>query len=314
MRLIRGFRGLGLAASDAVVTIGNFDGVHRGHQEVIRSVVEDAQRRGGRSVVCTFDPHTGQVLRPQDPPRLLQTLDQRLATIADLDPDVIVVIPFDKEIASTSRRDFVTGFLVDELKTVSLHVSKGFTFGRSGAGTVDYLLQRAPNLQIVVIPPLEIDGQKLSSTLIRSRLQDGDVEGIAASLGRPYALIGRIVPGAGRGKDLSTPTANLKFENGCLPRTGVYVTEATLDGKPYLSVSNVGYRPTFGDTEELIVEAHFLNFSRNIYNARVELAFLARLRDERRFATRDELMAQIGEDVRAASDYFDRPTRARDNA
>ncbi|MFQ5742919.1 MAG: bifunctional riboflavin kinase/FAD synthetase [Acidobacteriota bacterium] len=306
MRVVRGFRDLAMEHSASVVSIGNFDGVHRGHQAVINSAADDSRRRGLISVVCTFDPHTRIFLEPESPPRLLQTLDQRLAVFEGLGVDVAVVIPFNQEVASVAPETFVEGFLRDTLEAAALHVSDGFTFGRDGSGSVDYLRHVAPQhgFEVTVVPPVFDEQGAISSTRVRQLVLVGQVEAAARLLGRAPALIGTVVRGAGRGQGTAAPTANLDPENGCLPAPGVYVTEARLRGEGHRSVSNVGFRPTFGSSEQLTVEAHLLDYGGDLYGERLELAFLKRLRDEIAFDSVDSLAAQIRQDVERAEAHF----------
>lgn len=308
MRVARGYRRLGLELDAPAVTIGNFDGVHLGHQEVMRSAVNEACRRGVQAVACTFDPHTLHVLRPAVAPPLLQTLDQRLAAIGAVGVDVAVVIPFDQEVAATPPEDFVREFLIGELHVGSLHLSKGFSFGRGKAGDRAYLERRGADcgFRVERVPAVILEGDTVSSTRIRGCLARGDVGAAGRLLGRPFALDGEVVQGAGRGKRIGARTANLRYRNGCVPRRGVYVTRARIDaGVDHPAVTNVGSRPTFETSEELVVESHLLDYGGGpLYGRRMELQFLHRLRGERRFPSADALAQQIEEDVRSARAFL----------
>ena len=306
MIVVRGFRRLGLRLRRPAVTIGNFDGVHVGHQKVMRAACEEAARRGVRSVVCTFDPHTAHVLRPTQAPPLLQTLEQRLAAIDRLGVDVVVVIPFDRQIAAVGRRRFVDEFLVGEVSAGSLHVSKGFSFGRERAGRTRYLEERAPECGFTVerVAAVIADGEPVSSTRVRFLVAAGEVGAARRLLTRPYAVTGRVVQGAGRGGRLGAPTANLDVDNGCLPGEGVYTAVARVRGGCYAAVANVGRRPTFGEGGPVVVEAHLLAGRHALYGARMQLDLLERLRGERRFADERQLRAQIAEDIARARRYF----------
>lgn len=308
MRVVRGFLDLERLEGTSRVSIGNFDGVHRGHRAVIGSAVEAARRHGVQAVVCTFDPHTRVVVDPRHEPDLLQTLQQRLAAIEELGVDLTVVIPFGEETARVEAETFVQRFLRGILRAGGVHVSQGFRFGRGGAGDVELLRRLAGvhDFDLEVVPPVVHEGEPVSSTRVRDRLREGDVVGAAALLGRPFALAGRVVEGAGRGRELSTPTANLDFDNGCVPAAGVYVTQARLDGDVYPSVSNVGFRPTFGGDEDLTVEAHLLDRPQqpDLYGKEMELAFLRRLRDEKTFESPETLKAQIRQDIQRAQAFF----------
>jgi len=302
MRVVRGFRQLDLALERPAATVGNFDGVHRGHQHVMRDAVTAAGNRGTKSVVCTFDPHTTLVLRPEHAPQLLQTLDQKLTAIEALEIDLAVVIPFSPEIAATGRRAFVEDFLCGELGVGSLHVSKGFSFGRGRTGKTQYLEERATEMGFGVtrVGARELDSEYVSSTRIREAVMAGDVELARHLLGRPFALVGEVASGRGRGHSLGAPTANLIPANGCLPAVGVYAGFVRNDTGDLPAVMNVGHRPTFEAEGPLCFEAHLLDFDGDLYEQRLEFDFVARVRDERQFTTRAELVTQIQADVAVA--------------
>ena len=305
MKVLRGFMDVDLEAAETVVSIGNFDGVHIGHQAVINSAVRAAQRRGSMSVVCTFDPHTRVFLRPDAPPRLLETLQQRLDAIETLGVDVVVVIPFGKEVAELPRQQFVDDFLRHTLGSAELHVSEAFTFGAGGKGNVAYLQAQADDdgFVVKVVDSVVAGGRPVSSTRIRDALAEGRVGDAAQLLGRPFSIVGEVVAGAGRGHDLDAPTANLAVDNTFVPGRGVYVTNARLDGARYAAISNVGVRPTFEDDGELTVETHLLDRDMSLYGERMELSFLKKLRDEMQFDSAEALASQIAQDVGQAAEY-----------
>ncbi len=310
MRVVRGFRNLDLHLDRPAVTIGNFDGVHLGHQEVMRRTTDGARQRGAKAVVCTFDPHTMAVLS-DNPPAPLQTTEQRIAAIEAVGVDVAVVIPFDRQIAAIGRRRFVDDFLIAELDVGSVHVSEGFSFGRERAGRTAYLESRAEDAGFSVerVPPVVVDGEPISSSRVRELIRKGKIEAAAALLGRPYTLAGEVVSGKGRGRLLAAPTANLELGNICTPRRGVYVAEVRLGGDTHQAVANIGSRPTFEAHGDLVAEAHLLDFAEPIYGRNIELALLRMLREERAFPDGAALAAQIQDDVRATRQYFQtRPT------
>ena len=305
MRVARGFRNLDLRLERPAVTIGNFDGVHVGHQEVMRRTVDAARQRGAKAVVCTFEPHTMAVLS-DDPPAQLQTAEQRIRAIEAVGMDVTVLIPFDREIAAVGRRRFVDEFLITELDVGSLHVSEGFSFGRERAGRTVYLEQRAEHSGFSVerVAPVIVAREPVSSTRIRELIGEGKIEAAATLLGRPYALTGEVVSGRGRGRLLAAPTANLKLGNVCTPCHGVYVAEVRLDDEFHQAVANIGNRPTFEADGDLSAEAHLLDFIEPLYGRHIELALLRMLREERLFPDGAALAAQIQDDVQAARQYF----------
>lgn len=307
MRLIRGFVELGFDGASPAVTIGNFDGVHRGHQDVILSARDEARRRGVEAVVCTFDPHTMKILRPDSAPRLLQTLEQRLEAFSALEIDVTIVIPFDQVVARTGHRSFVDEFLVRQLHVGSLHVSTGFFFGRDRAGSTAYLERRAQEcgFRVLRVPALQVGGVPVSATRIRELIESGQIGEANALLTRPYALSGAVVHGAGRGHGLSAPTANLAVQNGCLPASGVYVGQVRHGDGVHRAVANIGNRPTFDRGSARVIEAHLLNFTGDLYGEQIELELLERLRAERQFDSPQALAEQIQADIRRAHQVFE---------
>jgi len=306
MEVVRGFLDAQIDAPGSSVSIGNFDGMHIGHQAAIKSAVNGAQRAGVRSVVCTFDPHTRLVLTPHAPPRMLETLEQRLAGIERMGADVALVVPFSMEVAGLPREEFVSEFIRGTLDAATLHVSKAFTFGARGAGNVAYLreISESAGFTLQIVPQVFSGGRPVSSTRIRDAVVEGRLDAAAKLLGRPFALDGEVVRGEGRGRTLDAPTANLAYETACVPARGVYVAEARLGSETYRAVVNVGVRPTFGHDGEVSVEAHLLDAGVDLYGRRMELAFLHKLRDEIAFESAEALMAQIRDDVEGATRYF----------
>ena len=276
----------GLDHAPSVVTIGNFDGVHRGHQVLLRRAVTLASELGARSVAVTFDPHPTAVLRPDAEPPRLQTLEDRIACLEEAGVDVVVVLPFTRELASWSPAVFVEEVLAGALEAVRVVVGTNFRFGHKAAGDVVTLL--------------ELDGRRISSSAIREHLTDGDLAWVVRALGRPYLLHGEVVRGDGRGKGIGFPTANLDVDTGvAIPATGVYAGHAEVGGERYPAVTNVGLRPTFDGTVRT-VEVHVLDLDRDLYGQRIGFSFEHRIRAEERFDGVDALVAQIGRDVARA--------------
>ncbi len=313
MKVINGFRGLGLGLCSPAVTIGNFDGVHRGHQRVMRSAQAEAKARRTSSVVCTFHPHTERVLRPELAPPYLQTLQQRLAAIERLSVDLVVVIPFDESVARTPHQRFVDEFLIGELAVGSLHVSKGFSFGRDHAGSTAYLELRAreSGFSVSRVSPAQAGGAPVTSTRIRDAISRGRIPEATDLLGRPHIIIGEVVRGSGRGRALHTPTANLRIESECVPARGVYATLVAVDGGLHPSVTNIGTRPTFNEGSEIVVETHLLNWDGDLCGTTLELSFIERLRAEKRFESADALQAQMRSDIERARGLLPGPIAVR---
>jgi riboflavin kinase / FMN adenylyltransferase len=301
---------LGEARNPTVVTIGNFDGVHLGHQKILAGVVERARAENFIPAVLTFHPHPARVLRPSQAPPSLMTLDQRLAAIAAAGIEAALVVQFDMELAKVTAQDFAERFVVDTLRARAVMVGGNFRFGHRQAGDVKLLgeLGRRWGFEEHIVPPVEIDGVIVSSSAVRQALAEGKVEEAARLLGRPFGLAGEIRPGTGQGRKLIVPTLNLATEQECLPKLGVYVTETLVEGKSYRSATNVGVRPTF-DGGRVAVESHLFDFSNNLTAGPMEVRFLKRLRDERKFAGPAELREQVLQDIAQAKQHSAAPRR-----
>jgi riboflavin kinase/FMN adenylyltransferase len=289
-----------------IVTIGNFDGVHLGHQAIIRRVVDLAAERSVQSVAITFDPVPKKVLHPQTAPPLIETLEQRLEHLAELGLDDTIVVKFDQKFASHSPEDFVERYLVAILRVQGVVVGQNFSFGHEKRGTLALLKQLGEVQDFVAegIPEVKVNGQRVSSTFIREKVKAGEMEEARIFMGRPFALKGTIVPGEKLGGTIGIPTANLKPENEILPATGVYATRTLLaTGQDIPSVTNVGYRPTVGG-KTLTVEAHLLRYSGNLYDQKIQLQFYRKLREEMRFNNLQELKDKIHSDIQEAEAYF----------
>ncbi len=276
------------------MTIGNFDGVHIGHQEMLRRVVDRARELDAASVVLTFDPHPMTILHPQRAPRLIQTLRQREEAIAALGVDALVVVPFTREFAAMPAEEFVRDLLGRSLGAREVHVGSVFSFGRGKRGNVTLLSVLAEG------------GAPVSSTRIRTLLETGAVSEARRLLGRPFALEGVIAKGDRMGRKIGFPTINLKSENELYPRDGVYVTNVHLRSfeRTFTCVTNIGRRPTVYEDYATTVESYILDFSSDVYGEPIRLAFFERLRDEKVFPSMLELTAQIRRDVEATRLWF----------
>lgn len=288
-----------------VVTIGNFDGVHRGHQAILARLLDRRKALGGQALVVTFDPHPLRVLAPARAPRLISTPAQKRALLAVAGVDAMLVLPFDAALAAMSAADFVAGILAAGLHASEVHVGANFNFGRAREGDTRALIARCADHGIAAAGVDEVRclGSAVSSSRIRRALLAGEVELGRELLGRPFAIEGTVTHGAGRGAALGVRTANLTTANEILPQDGVYVTEAVLDGVAHPSVTNVGSRPTFAD-QAFAVEAHLLEGGGDLYGKAIELRFLTRLRQELRFETPAALVEQIRRDIDRARAHF----------
>jgi len=277
---------------ERAVAVGTFDGVHLGHQQVIR----------GAETVLTFEPHPVSVISPEHTPKLLTSLERKAELVAELGVGELVVIPFDREFARLSAEQFIDQVLVGKLGAVLVRVGENFRFGFRAQGTPE-LLAADGRFETVVVPLLEVDGEVVSSSHIRSLVAAGEVEQAAHFLGRPFEWRGEVVAGDGRGRHLGFPTANLlPDERYVLPGHGVYAARATVfeGAEPVLERSaavSIGVRPTFGSGRAELIEAYLLDFTGDLYGRQLQLRFLARLRGERRFASAEALIAQMEADV-----------------
>jgi riboflavin kinase/FMN adenylyltransferase len=307
MKIIDRLEELAPVYASPVVTIGNFDGVHLGHQSLIRDLVTHAAKMGGTPVIVTFYPHPLQVLAPNNAPLQIQTLDQKLATIDSLGIPLAVVIPFNMELAQTSARDFAVG-LWEKLRFKEIYVGPTFAFGHRRQGSINLLKEIGEEKGFAAgkIHQVQFRGNRVSSTSIRQALISGQVGLARRLLARPFDLKGVIVHGTGMGTKLQIPTANLQTSNELIPRRGVYVTLFSVEGRRHRSVTNIGFRPTVNteETASLSIETHMLEFDQDVYGKDATLEFLVRLRDERRFSGKAALIERIQKDKENARRYF----------
>ena len=301
MRIVRGLGSYPPDGAPSVVALGVFDGVHLAHRAILGAAVSRARELGVQALACTFDPHPMEVLQPERAPLPLTTIPERLDLMADTGLDGAVVIAFTRELAAMEPEAFVKDVLVERLKAREVVVGFNHRFGRGARGDAALLesLGEPLGLATQVVPPLQIEGVPVSSTEVRAALQRGDLAMATRFLGRPYSVGGTIVHGAGRGRTLGFPTANVQPDRPVLVPAGVYGCDMLLDGTALQAVVNVGVRPTFGEAVTT-VEAHVLDFSADMYGHHITLSFRIRLRPERKFASVDELKAQIAEDIKEA--------------
>jgi riboflavin kinase/FMN adenylyltransferase len=290
-----------------VVALGNFDGLHRGHQQLVEQVRRRAAEYAGTSVVMIFDPHPPRVLRPDKAPRLLMTLEQKLEVFDRAGVDVVVVVRFTPDLALWQPEYFVEAVLIDWLQAAEVWVGANFLFGRDRAGTFTLLraLGEDRGFRVEKIEPVLYKDFVVSSTRVRHLLAEGRVDEAGALLGHHYFIDGEVVRGDGRGRELGFPTANLRTDNDELLRNGIYATMATVDGRSHRAVTSVGIRPTIGDNR-YTVETHLLEGQYELYGALVRVEFVRWLRPEVKFDSLEALATQIGGDCRDAAALFDR--------
>jgi riboflavin kinase/FMN adenylyltransferase len=290
-----------------VLALGNFDGLHRGHAKIIDRVRRRAGERGGTPAAMTFDPPPPRVVRPDKAPPLLMTTEQRLEALGRAGMQSVAVVRFTREMSLWDPEMFVKTVLVDWLRVAEVWVGANFLFGHDRAGTFSVLrsLGSRYGFRAEKIDPVRYKDFVVSSTRVRRLIAEGRVDEAGALLGHHYFIDGTVVRGDARGREIGFPTANLQSANELIPPPGVYATMAGLNGIEHPSVTNIGTRPTFGGGE-VRVESHLLDGARDLYDARLRLSFVQRLRDERAFPDVDALRAQIDADARAARRLFGR--------
>jgi len=297
----------GATGRGTVLAIGNFDGIHLGHQAILKQAVERAAKSGAVATALTFEPSPLKVLRPESAPKRISTPEQRLEWFRAIDVESAVVLPFTLELSRRTPQEFVERILVSELHVRAVLVGENFRFGHKQAGDTALLreLGRRHGFEVIVLAPVAAHGEVVSSTVIRREIAAGDVTQAGRLLGRPFVLTGEIVRGTGTGRKFTFPTLNLRREQELLPAPGVYVTRTLLNGerKSRRSVTNIGNRPTFNGTD-LTVETHLLDFAGETAARRMELRFWKRLRSEKKFSGPEELRLQIIRDIAAADQFF----------
>jgi riboflavin kinase/FMN adenylyltransferase len=307
MQVIEDLNAIEKRLINPVLTIGNFDGVHRGHLALFEKVKERAGAIRGCSAVMTFEPHPIRIMKPGNGPRLITPTQQKIELIGRAGIDVLLCIPFTREFADISARDFVQNILVNRIGIKELVVGHDYAFGRNREGNIPLLREMGENLGFAVhlVEPIHVENTLVSSTSIRRLIQEGRLSEAKTLLGRDFQVEGTVVRGHNRGgRLLGFPTANLNPQDELLPRTGVYAVFVLVNGRTYNGVTNVGYNPTFRD-KALSVETHILDFSKDIVGEKIKLTFLHRLRDEKAFKGLTELTDQISQDIRDAKQWFE---------
>jgi riboflavin kinase/FMN adenylyltransferase len=290
------------------LAIGFFDGVHIGHQQIIRQTIHDAQQQEALALVITFDKHPNVVVAPDRVPPLIYALPIKLRTIETLKPETLLLIPFDAPFSRQSGESFIRGLKNDLGVIHRVCVGENFVFGYKRGGNVALLQELGQELSFTVhaTTAVSLNGKVVSSTRIRELIQAGDLSGASQMLGRPYSLAGIVVAGDRLGRELGFPTANLDMSGLALPPTGVYAVHAQVQGKRHRAVMNIGRRPTLRSPDpELRVEAHLLDFSGDLYGQELEVVFLGKLREEKKFASLEDLRVQIARDLVEAASLFE---------
>lgn len=308
MELIENIEKIERPFKNAVITIGNFDGVHKGHQSLFNKVIETAGKMSGTAVAMTFDPHPLKALGISSPP-LITRRDQKLELIEACGLDVLLCLPFDNEFARISAQDFIEKLLVNKIGIKAIIIGADYSFGKNRLGNISLLKEQGEKFgyETIVLPWIndtDPKNQRISSTRVREIVMDGKVDEAVKFLGRHYQIRGKVVHGRERGgSQLGFPTANIKLHDELCPKLGVYaVTVETVKGN-YMGVANIGFSPTFGD-QMFTIEVHILDFNHDIYESRIRVNMVKRLRDEQKFANIRELSKQIENDIQIARDIL----------
>ncbi|MBI5182439.1 MAG: bifunctional riboflavin kinase/FAD synthetase [Nitrospirae bacterium] len=288
-----------------IITIGNFDGVHLGHQAILKKIISRAKKTGGNSVVLTFEPHPVKVVSPHKDIRLITSCEERAKFLSEAGVDAVICVNFTKEFSEQHPDDFARDILFNKIGAAEVYVGHDYAFGKGREGTIEYLrdLGERYGFHVDVIEPIMVNGAIVSSSRIRELIAKGNVDAAARFLGRYYTLSGVVIKGAGRGKDLGFPTANIEPPAELIPKDGVYAVIVKKGKDVYNGVANVGNKPTFGN-EKLGIEAYLFDFDKNLYKKRLEISFIKRLRDEIAFKNPAELIASLKKDVRKAKEIL----------
>lgn len=303
MKIVRDIRSAGLSLPGSVVTLGNFDGVHVGHQALLRNSLADARAKNVPAVVFTFDPHPLRFLAPARAPKLLLSTDDKVQLFELAGVDFTVLQPFDEEFANLEARAFVQTVLLEQLKLRKIWAGRDLRFGKARRGTVDALGSwgREFGFDVGTVDPVLIGGERVSSSRIRQLIDAGRVDEVKPLLGRYHFVSGKVVTGERRGREIGFPTANIESRTEVLPADGIYATFIEVAGQRWSSASSIGRNPTFGDGPRT-VEAFIFDFNREIYSQEVKLFFVKRLRGEEKFPSVAALIEQMERDVAAAKD------------
>ncbi len=308
MKVYEGLKDIRLKPQRRSVAIGIFDGVHRGHQKIIRQLIVDARRFRALPLVVTFEPHPNKILKPKNSHPILMSLPHRLRLFEKLGVAETVIVRFNKNFARVSREQFLEEGLIKRLGMRSLAVGHDFRFGYQGRGDTDFLRERAGerDFGLRVVPPLKYGRSIISSTRIRRLIERGQLKTAARMLGRPVSVYGTVVAGHGRGRKIGFPTANLNPHHETLPPSGVYAAWGYFDGRRLKGIIHIGERPTFNEKERSL-EVHFLEFNEDIYGREVELIFVMKLRNIRHFSSPKLLAGAIKRDAQKAVKILKKP-------
>lgn len=306
MKIVRGTKNISGPIPYPVVAIGNFDGVHIGHQIIFQKAAEIAGGAEGTSVVLTFEPHPLKIIAPEKVPPLLTSFRQKMELIENCGIDLVVCADFTRQFADQHPRDFAKNILVERIGAREVVVGFDYAFGRGREGTVPYLEKMGEEFgfAVHVVEPIKLDGHLVGSTFVRELIENGDMENACKFLGRPYSIRGPVVHGYKTGHSIGFPTANIDTSRVQIPGTGVYAVHVLHDNRKLPGVVNIGFNPTF-HRDTLSVEVHIFDFHEKIYGQEIDVIFIKRIRSEIEFKSADELVEQIRKDIDAAKQILE---------
>jgi len=305
MQILRHIEHRSLLIPKPILTMGNFDGIHLGHQALLRRVIREAKAQGGSSVVLTFEPHPLRILAPERAPRLILTHKDKMRILQSYGVDLVIIQTFDSTFANLEAEEFVRRHLIDRLGVRKIWVGRDLRFGRGRKGRVEDLIRwgAGGGFEVGIVEPIQIRGARVSSSRIRELIERGDVSEVEPLLGRYHFISGRVVRGHQRGTQLGFPTANIVTRTEVLPLDGIYATFLQTGERQWSGVTNIGLNPTFGSGPRTI-ESYMFDFSGDLYGRPVQLFFVRRIREEKKFSTPELLVEQMKKDVVSAQDIL----------
>jgi len=309
MEIVRNIRKIN-KDSNSVVTVGVFDGVHIAHREILKRMEEEKKKTGARTLLVTFDPHPQEILRPREKFQILTTIDERIELLKEYDLDIVFVVNFTLEFSNITAEEFCKDVMLEKIGLRKVIVGYNHAFGKNREGNPEKLKEFGERygFDVEIVPQLLVENIPVSSSKVRSILNNGDVKLASKLLGRYYFINGVVVRGSGRGKELGIPTANIEpnSRRKLIPKNGVYVVRVTIDRKNYYGVMNIGYRPTFELDSERVMEVNIFDFDEEIYFKHIKVEFIDRLRDEMKFSSPKELVEQIKIDKERAFEILEK--------
>ncbi len=310
MKIIQGIQNIKESITYPVLAIGNFDGVHLGHQAIFKKVVDRGKEVEGTGIVFTFEPHPRKILSPEKSTHLLSTFNQKLEFIEKIGIDLVICADFTPDFAALSPREFTKSILVDKICVKEVFAGHDFNFGKGRDGTLGYFekLGNEYGFKVEVLEPVKTEDDISSSSRVRDLVLNGNVNIVSRYLGRPYSLEGQVVGGCQKGAAMGFPTANIDVQDNLIPQTGVYAVQVVFQKKTFNGVANIGYNPTF-KRNQLSIEVHIFDFNENLYNETVRISFIEKIRDETAFASPDELKMQIQKDIDSAKKIIAKDSR-----